>query len=1282
MADYGTKFRFRWQAANGADYEIDIKEKGYSGTVYDRAMGAAPQLKRENNGHIYGTSLDIYAECKVDGEFSSLYTSDPTMYQVELYQDSVLMWIGFVSPELYSEPDIAPPYDVTIVATDCLGELKLHDWEPEVKSQSILAHLNYLMSFSGLDLLWRSITSMRTSEAPYRTILDTATVDLSDMEGKTCYEVLESILTSINANITQQSGNWLLFRRNDAVFAGHTSLAYDFLSGGNSGSYPVAQVGTMRSCAYWPVGQLTSEIEPAVKSVTVKAPNYYKESAIKVEDFVKNSYATWLPVSETRDRASWKLEGFHSYVDPSSGASYQGNLDKATRGVVSQSISFEQATPGLALTLEIGSDETMGSSGLTCRAKVYYTLDGTDYYLQVYKSDGESGQENSWYATEGSIWATVGAANEISTTEFYLPPMPAGVTLTVAVEGSILSSKTASYAQYTSYLYGAYLTYASEFAGQQLKVNLSNNAREDLSEIEAIFSTWSSSSGSNPDVLKFRNGIVALDGAPVTNWQSAKLGAQDYLGFITMDYALESALPRLVKTGKIWFPAPLNTSEIVPIAFYDGQYDYLVDTFTLDLIECEMDVKMTSLPAASLTVESQVRTALPEGGSSSRGSSGSGSGGGSGAGGTVTSVGLTMPAGFTVSDSPVTESGTLNVTLNSDRVLPTTTQKGQWDEAYSQKHTHDNKDVIDGISADQVTLWDKVASGKVIKSSVVKYGVSYSGTEKPTYWMSYVPSISLGMYLWTRVTTTYTDGTTLIAYSVSRQGKNGAGIASETIEYGISTSASVKPTSWSESVPTSFSQGNYLWTRTTLTFDDGTTSVSYSVSYIGTDGSGISGIVVEYASGSSGVSAPTSGWSTSVPSVDQGKYLWTRMTISYTDGRDNKISYSVSYQGTDGSSEPGLPGCIYRQSKWEPGKVYRNDQVGGTTASDGLRYIDVCTDVAIALLSDSFNMYICQKTHTSDSTTNTLGKSGLWTSVGSTTPMATSLLLSKQIIADYIDTNSLTSDEAFIEQLNSKNIKSREITTENISGFLHMAGNVLQMFNSSGNERLRVHGGTLTDLSTSTYKDPTSTTTASGTKTFTNTSTKSYTTTRTIRTRTISSAMVLTLPEQSVTISATGSIDGDRKDTYDAQVCVEWLVDGTVKSSVYGTLSVDYSSQSASALLTLPAAVVNVDSGSHSIVIRTSIDYMGGIEITSGDAMTVSSSTQVSASSVVWATSVQKTEIANNGFRVALSSTVYFTVNLTNSVSTIQMMNGSYGLKLTSSGLYKTTNGGSTWTSL
>lgn len=46
--------------------------------------------------------------------------------------------------------------------------------------------------------------------------------------------------------------------------------------------------------------------------------------------------------------------------------------------------------------------------------------------------------------------------------------------------------------------------------------------------------------------------------------------------------------------------------------------------------------------------------------------------------GTVTSVGLSMPTGFSVSGSPVTSSGTLSVGISSGYFIPTTTQRETW----------------------------------------------------------------------------------------------------------------------------------------------------------------------------------------------------------------------------------------------------------------------------------------------------------------------------------------------------------------------------------------------------------------------------------------------------------------------------------------------------------------------------------------------------------------------------------------------------------------------------
>lgn len=57
---------------------------------------------------------------------------------------------------------------------------------------------------------------------------------------------------------------------------------------------------------------------------------------------------------------------------------------------------------------------------------------------------------------------------------------------------------------------------------------------------------------------------------------------------------------------------------------------------------------------------------------------------------------------------------------------------------------------------------------------------------------------------------------------------------------------------------------------------------------------------VEYQVSDSGTIIPSGSWSTSVPVVAQGKYLWTRTTQTYNTGSP-VVSYSVSRMGIDGS---------------------------------------------------------------------------------------------------------------------------------------------------------------------------------------------------------------------------------------------------------------------------------------------------------------------------------------------------------------------------------------------
>lgn len=137
-------------------------------------------------------------------------------------------------------------------------------------------------------------------------------------------------------------------------------------------------------------------------------------------------------------------------------------------------------------------------------------------------------------------------------------------------------------------------------------------------------------------------------------------------------------------------------------------------------------------------------------------------------------------------------------------------------------------------------------------------------------------------------------------------GKDGTSvtITSKSVAYQTSTSGTTTPTgTWQATVPT-VANGQYLWTKTTVQYSDGNKTEAYGVSYKGTNGTNgtsvtVSKTEVTYQVSTSGTTAPTGTWSTTMPSCDQGQYLWTKTYVKYSDGKET-TSYSVSYKGVDG----------------------------------------------------------------------------------------------------------------------------------------------------------------------------------------------------------------------------------------------------------------------------------------------------------------------------------------------------------------------------------------------
>lgn len=213
---------------------------------------------------------------------------------------------------------------------------------------------------------------------------------------------------------------------------------------------------------------------------------------------------------------------------------------------------------------------------------------------------------------------------------------------------------------------------------------------------------------------------------------------------------------------------------------------------------------------------------------------------------------------------------------------------------------------------------EKINSAVV--STTVYYALGTSETVPPTTgWSATAPAWEDGKYMWQKMTVLYADGTdytsdpTCITGATGpagetgpqgpagedgKDGVNGVGVTSVDVEYYRSTSSTTQTGgTWSTTAP-AWSNGTYMWSRTKITYTDGSSETSNPVCITGAkgttgaagaagadgaDGKGVKSIVEQYYKSASATSLSGGSWSATYPGWENGKYIWTRSIITYTD---------------------------------------------------------------------------------------------------------------------------------------------------------------------------------------------------------------------------------------------------------------------------------------------------------------------------------------------------------------------------------------------------------------
>lgn len=284
-------------------------------------------------------------------------------------------------------------------------------------------------------------------------------------------------------------------------------------------------------------------------------------------------------------------------------------------------------------------------------------------------------------------------------------------------------------------------------------------------------------------------------------------------------------------------------------------------------------------------------------------------------------------------------------------------------------------------------------NGRGVSSIVEEYYLSTSSNSLVGgSWSTTPPTWENGKYIWTRSVITYTDSASTTTDPICVTGGKGAtgiGVKSVSEQYYLSTSYSTTTGgSWSTTVP-AWQDGKYIWTRSIITYTDNSYTETNPVCVTGgkgpsgNDGKGVKAVDVLYYLSTSSSSLVGGSWSSTSPTWQNGKYLWSKTKVTYTDDSTWE-SDPVCITGSQGQT--GLPGAMIRpRGVWAPNtEYYHNDAFIDTVIYNGQNKL-------------------CKITHTSTSSFD----STKWEEFSEFVNVATNVLLAQNATIDVLGTSGI-----------------------------------------------------------------------------------------------------------------------------------------------------------------------------------------------------------------------------------------------------------------------------------
>lgn len=265
-----------------------------------------------------------------------------------------------------------------------------------------------------------------------------------------------------------------------------------------------------------------------------------------------------------------------------------------------------------------------------------------------------------------------------------------------------------------------------------------------------------------------------------------------------------------------------------------------------------------------------------------------------------------------------------NVPLNPETGLPVKSTADMWAINVNGR----GQRLAAGLTSDGQWDWRTFFTGGMVTADVIN-----AGTMKADRVRAGLLTDEVGKNYWDLTTGEFS----LSASAGVGGGSAGELIVGTDVEFGLSDSASSKPTSWSTSA--TWQRGKYLWQRTKMTLADGSTEYTEAQLIARASGIGVSEVVEQYYLSTSSTTQAGGSWSTTQQTWVAGRYYWTRSRITWSDGTVTYTDPVLARALTSGNqSTNDLDNSLTQLDVFN--RLTNNGQTQGVYLSNGKLYIN------------------------------------------------------------------------------------------------------------------------------------------------------------------------------------------------------------------------------------------------------------------------------------------------------------------------------------------------------